>query len=319
MKKTSLVIGIDGGGTKTTALLADLNGNTLAEAIGGPSNFQVIGTEQAAQVLYSQIHSCCSQVGKALKDIGVIVAGLSGAGRESDKIRMRDAFIAVARKARVSFPIVEIESDARIALEGAFSGSPGIILISGTGSIAYGKAHDGSILRTGGWGRILGDEGSGYTIGRHGLTIVCRQLDGRMKRSMLTKLVEQVFGFDSQEKIISAVYREQFEIASVAPLVIEAATKGDEECARIVNRAAFELTELVRTVTLKLEEVGRGRPQQKLPLALYGGLITAENVLRKILCHKITFSLPQIKMIENPGTPEQGAVRLAIKLAESMS
>lgn len=308
-----MILGLDGGGTKTAAVLADRQGHVLAECSGPASNFQIIGVDAAAQVLFSLSTECCRQAGHPLSRIEAIVAGLTGAGREADQDRMKSAFIAHAQTFGATFPRVRIESDARIALEGAFEGGPGIILIAGTGSIAFGKTTDGNILRTGGWGRLIGDEGGGYAMGRDGLNVVSKELDGRLKKTLLAKLVESEFGFSGQEKIIEEVYRNNFDLASLAPLVIKAAEQHDHECERILNRSAYELSELVRALTFRMEAATRG-PRQKIPLAFIGSLLQTESVFSKIVKHKIEFSLPQISVRKPVAAPVMGAVLMAREL-----
>ncbi|MBF8247713.1 MAG: putative N-acetylglucosamine kinase [Bacteroidetes bacterium] len=188
-KKNRYVVGIDGGGTKTAAVIADLRSTFAAEAKGPASNFQVIGVEKASEVLFAIVQECRRTVGCELEDIAFVLAGLTGAGRASDQKRMGEAFRSFSMKQGADFKNIRIESDARVALEGAFKGKPGIILIAGTGSIAFGKDLKGNICRVGGWGRTIGDEGGGYAIGRDGLNAVTRDLDGRGERTKLTKRV----------------------------------------------------------------------------------------------------------------------------------
>jgi N-acetylglucosamine kinase-like BadF-type ATPase len=309
MTKQQFVIGLDGGGTKTAAMLADLRGNALVEETGGASNFQIIGVEKAAATIYSLIEACCQQIGCAISDIACVTAGLTGAGRAGDQERMRVGLLHHAEQKGGALRDVRIESDARIALEGAFKGKVGIILIAGTGSIAFGKDQEGVVHRVGGWGRLLGDEGSGYVLGRDALNAVTKQLDERGKPTLLTELLAKEFNLSTQEHIITAVYRENFDIASVAPLVIEAAEQNDAEAARILNRATFELTEHVRAMLMKLERTSRVR--QRVPLAFIGSVITSDNVFTRILRHKITFSLPQISIVPPEASPVYGAVLLA--------
>lgn len=313
MERQQFVIGIDGGGTKTAASLADLHGNVLAEEVGAASNFQIIGVEQAAEALFAVAEACCQKAGLSLGQVKTLVAGLTGAGRADDQQRMHKGLESYAQSRGVAFDRVVIESDARIALEGAFNGGPGIILICGTGSIAFGKSPDGKVFRVGGWGRIVGDEGSGFAIGRDGLNAVTRQLDGRGKKTLLTDLVARKFNLRTQEEIIAAVYRENFDIASVAPLVIEAAEQHDTESERILNKATFELTEHVRSLVFMLEAASAERARRKIPLAFIGSVISAESVLTKILRHKITFSLPQISIVKPQASPSYGAVLLALQ------
>ncbi len=313
MSSRQFVIGIDGGGTKTAATLADMQGNVLTEVVGAASNFQIIGVEQAAAALYAVAEACCQKAGLSLGQVKTLVAGLTGAGRAADQQRMKTGFESYAQQRGVWFERVVIESDARIALEGAFKGGAGIILICGTGSIAFGKSYSGAVFRVGGWGRILGDEGSGYAIGRDGLNAITRQLDGRGKKTLLTELVARTFNLRTPDEIITAVYREQFDVAAVAPLVIEAAAQHDAECERILNRATFELTEHVRSLVLKLEAASPERARQKIPLAFIGSVISTESVFTKILEQTITCSLPQISLVKPMAPPSYGAVLLALR------
>jgi len=314
MAKKQLVVGMDGGGTKTAAMLSDLDGLVLGEETGGASNPQVVGPEKSGEVIVGLLEKLCAKAKCSTNEVLAIVAGLAGAGRDGDKERVKNATLAEAKKRRTQIGRVTVESDGRIALEGAFKGRLGIILIAGTGSFSLAKDHKGGIHRAGGWGRVVGDEGSGYVIGRDGLNAVAKHLDGRGKPTMLTKLINEKLGLTSQEKIINGVYRENFDVATIAPLVIESAAANDVECARILNKATFELAEHVRTLVNKIEETSRSR--SKIPLAFIGGLINNENIYQKILKHKITFSLPQIQIIAPEASPAYGAVLLSIRTAQ---
>ncbi|MCX6141663.1 MAG: hypothetical protein NTZ35_00440, partial [Ignavibacteriales bacterium] len=241
MAKNQFVIGMDGGATKTAAMLSDLSGNVLAEDTSGPSNPQVVGFERVGEVIVGLVVELSDRAGCKTNDVVSLVAGLAGAGREGDKDQVKAAIANEARKRKVVMGHVGIETDGRIALEGAFKGKPGIIIIAGTGSFALAKDHKGATHRAGGWGRILGDEGSGYTIGRDGLNAVTKHLDGRGKPTLLTELIASRFGLSNHEKIIGAIYRGNFDVATVAPLVIEAAEAKDAECQRSLNKATFEL------------------------------------------------------------------------------
>lgn len=314
MARKQYVIGMDGGGTKTAAMLCDVNGNILAEEMGGPTNPNIVGVERTAEVIVGLLGSLCDRLGCATNDVLSIVAGLAGAGRDADKDRIKTAVLAEAKKRKTPIGTVIIETDGRIALEGAFKGKPGIILIAGTGSFALAKDHKQGIHRAGGWGRILGDEGSGYVIGQDGLNAVTKHLDGRGKATMLTTLIDLRFGLLNQDRILNAIYRENFDVASIAPLVIEAAEAKDNECARILNKATFELFEHVRVLVNKIEASSHARA--KIPLSLIGGLISNDNVYRKILTHKITFSLPQVMVVPPDASPAYGAVLLSIRSAQ---
>jgi N-acetylglucosamine kinase-like BadF-type ATPase len=314
MANRKFVIGMDGGATKTAAMLSDLNGNVLAEETGGPSNPQVVGFETVAEVIVGLMEELSGRAGCKTSDVVTLVAGLAGAGREGDKDQVKTAIALEAKKRKLALGGIGIETDGRIALEGAFKGKPGIIVIAGTGSFALAKDHKGATHRAGGWGRILGDEGSGYAIGRDGLNAVTKHLDRRGKPTLLTGLIDRKFGLSNHEKIIGAIYRSSFDVSTVAPLVIEAAEAKDAECQRILNKATFELFEHVRVLVNRIEETKSARA--KIPVAFIGGLISNENVYRRILTQKITFSMPQVSVVLPEASPTYGAVLLSIRAAQ---
>lgn len=309
-KKNRYVVGLDGGGTKTAAIIADLHGTLAGEAKGPASNFQVIGVEKASDVLFAMVQECCRAVSCEFEDVACVLAGLTGAGRPSDQERMGEAFRSLSRKRGADFKNIRIESDARVALEGAFKGKPGIILIAGTGSIAFGKDEKGSIYRAGGWGRMIGDEGGGYAIGRDGLNAVTRELDGRGEHTNLTKLVAEEFGLKDQESIIAAVYRDNFDLASLARIVIDTVSAHDPVCEQIVDRAASELTDHVRTIAIKMGG-------KSIPLAFIGTVLSVENALANALRKKIASALPHISIAQPLSPPAYGAVLMALDAAQS--
>jgi len=312
MKLSQFVIGIDGGGTKTAAIIANLNGNILAQHVAGPSNFQMMGVEKAARVVVSLIRECCDSVGCIPKNIRATTIGLAGAGRPEDKKRMVDGLRRLTASKRNTLRRVRIESDALIALEGAFKGGAGIILIAGTGSIAFGKDEKGNIYRTGGWGRILGDEGSGFFIGKHAMTVVCRHLDGRSAPTLLTAMVAKKFGLKSSTDIISAVYKDNMNIAAIAPLVFEAAKKGDAAASEIIQLSSVELTEHVRALVMKIQGGKTETVRRKIPLSFIGGLIAEETSLTRALRRQISNSFPNIDIVEPMAPPVYGAVLMAL-------
>ncbi len=306
MQNTKLVIGIDGGGTKTVALLADEFGDVLIEEVDEPSNFQIIGVETAAKTLLKLIKTCCTKVGCAPNMVAVIVMGLTGAGRLSDQDRIAEGIKKLARSRHVKLNTIIVESDARIALEGALRGASGIIMIGGTGSIAYGKDSDGIIHRVGGWGRILGDEGGGYFLGREALLAVMRQYDGRGESTLLTELITAKHKLENVEAIISAVYSEKLDIASLAPDVIEAAREGDRVAEKILQQGAVEIEEHVRVLSSKLNST------QKIHTVLLGGLLSGENLYSRIVREKISGSLPNVQIQPAMASASYGAVLMAL-------
>jgi N-acetylglucosamine kinase-like BadF-type ATPase len=313
MKRSGFVIGMDGGGTKTAAIIADFQGNILAQHVAGPSNFQIIGVEKAARTVYLLVRECCKSVGASPDEIRAMTVGLTGAGRPNDQKRMADGLHKVASSKKIKLRNVRIESDARIALEGAFKGGAGIILIAGTGSIAFGKDEGGNVHRVGGWGRILGDEGSGYFMGRYALTAVCRDLDGRSAPTILTKMIAKKFSMKSPTDIITAVYKNNFDIATVAPLVLDAAGKNDAVGLEIVQLASSELTDHVRALLEKLQPHSEENVRRNVPLSFIGGLIANETPLSRILRDQISQSLPHVNIISPMSPPVYGAVVMALQ------
>ena len=312
MKLSEFVVGIDGGGTKTAAIIADFKGTILAEHVAGPSNFQMIGIEKAAAVVLSLVQRCCESVDGFPKNIRATTIGLAGAGRLDDQKRFSEGFRKIASAKKVALRRVRIESDARIALEGAFDGGEGIVLIAGTGSVAFGKDGRGIIHRVGGWGSILGDEGSGFFIGKQALTAVSRHFDGRSLPTILTPMIAKKFKLRTDADIITAVYHKGFNIAAIAPLVFEAMEKGDAAASEIVQRAASELTGHVRALTMKFYESGERASGRRIPLSFVGGLIANETPLSQALRRQISESFPNVNIVAPKSPPVYGAVLMAL-------
>ena len=225
MEQPKYVIGIDGGATKTAAVVCDLKKSILAEAHTGGSNALNIGFVPAAQTILDLIEECRRTLDCTISRFGSIVAGLAGMGREADRLDMESLLKKLAAERGWHLTDVSVESDARITLEGAFGGKPGIVIIAGTGSLVVAKDAKGAMHRAGGWGRIIGDDGSAYDIGREALRAVTHAIDGTGPKTALTKLLAVNFNLDSQESIINAVYKNSFDIAGIAPFVIQAAGK----------------------------------------------------------------------------------------------
>ncbi len=307
MKHEKYIIGMDGGGTKTHAVITDQKGMIRAEHVSGPSNFQIIGVEKAAETIFSLIEMCCDSVDCRISDIAAVVCGLTGAGRTGDQERMAAGLKKYARTKNVRLKKVVIESDARVALEGAFKGSAGIILIAGTGSIAFGKDAKGNVHRVGGWGRVLGDEGSGYYLGRLGITAVVRHIDGRGEKTKLTTMIAKEFGLTDQTAIINAVYKNSFDVASVAPLVIKAAEKNDAVCRAIIENAVVELAWHIQVAAEKLSKSSAKKVKDKIHVSFIGGLIAHDTIVARFLAQYLHSNYPFIDIIQPMASPAYGA------------
>lgn len=297
-------IGIDGGGTKTKCILTDENLNTLFENVGGPSNFLLIGAEKVSETILDHITNCCFAKNITSDLIAGIVLGTTGAGRKSDVEILEKQILKDSKEKNIKINKLRIESDARIALEGAFSGKAGSILIAGTGSIMFGKDEEGVIHRIGGYGRYIGDEGSGYRIGRKGLNAVARAFDGRAKQTRIIDFLSQEFSITSPEELITEVYRNNFSIPSVAPLVFEAAESGDITSQRILEDEANELLAHLSAMKLKLNV-------SLLKVSLIGSILTTPNYFSYLFNEMVVRKYNDVKIMEAEHSPEFGAALMA--------
>jgi N-acetylglucosamine kinase-like BadF-type ATPase len=180
------------------------------------------------------------------------------------------------------------------------------VLVGGTGSIALYRTESNQFLRAGGWGYLLGDEGSGYAIGRDGLNAVFRQLDGRTEKTLLTKKALDHYGEQQVESLLTKVYIDHADVASFAPKVFEAGVERDRVANGILIKNSTELVELVRVLVMQV------RPKKKLPVALMGGLLESENVYSKLVRDKIIHALPHVVVQKPKFSAAFGAAILGI-------
>jgi len=298
-------IGIDGGGTKTKLIIVDEKLTKIYEKEGGASNFLMSGVEKVSEMLFDLIFSSLSGANIDLKDIASTLMGTTGAGRRSDAERLETGFYEFCRVKGVEYKKFYVESDARIALEGAFSGGPGAILIAGTGSIMFGKDSKGNIHRVGGFGRFIGDQGSGYMIGRKGLISITKYYDGRGIPTKLTSLVKEKYNISTPEELIVEIYRNNFDIASVAPLVMKAAEMEDEVCLEILEEEKDELIMHIVSMLEKLKE-----PIMKL--CLIGGTIANDNIYSRMFKEEVEKKFKNVKIQTPDYEPAIGAAIMAI-------
>src|SRR5215831_6142828 len=226
------VLGIDAGGTKTVCQLADGEGNVLAEARRGGANLQASGELEVEKVLHGVME-------EALADRDVIPSaiclGIAGVDRPDDARVVRGIMRRIGYKARTL-----VVNDALVALEAGAPAQPGVVIIAGTGSIAYGRNDRNQAARAGGWGYVLGDEGSGYWIGRAALRAVLREADRRGPATKLTELLLDYYGVPRAQDLIHQVYAATLRpsaIAALAQCVMTAFSGGDEVAIGILRGA----------------------------------------------------------------------------------
>ncbi len=304
------LIGIDGGGTKTDSAITDLSGNIIHQTTGKASNFLVVGIEEAVENIFALIEENLFKLEGDFADVKQIVIGAAGAGRKEDAQLLEKSFQDYADQQGVHFKGVKVVSDAHIALEGAFPNSAGCILIAGTGSILFGKDEKGIIHRVGGFGRLIGDEGSGYSIGRKALNAVSKASDGRGEETMISELLDAKMNHNTSKNIINKVYNENLDVASVAKIVIEAAEEGDPIAENILEEEADELVLHIRSLIYKIQT-------SNLNVAFSGSLIDNKNFYSDLLKNKIKSTLPNVKVVKPANPPVSGAILFAKRLAST--
>ena len=300
-----LVVGADGGGSKTRAVVARADGTVIGSADGPGSAVRPGGISHAADVIAACVLA-------ALRDAGVedvpaaLVAGVAGVGRDRERAELLEALAS-----RGLATSIQVTTDAAIALDDAFASGPGILLIAGTGSIAYARAPDGRFDRCGGWGPVLGDEGGGAWIGRRALNVAAAAADGREPDTALLPALLGVIGADEPSAMITwAANARPADFAALAPVVLRVAADGDLRANSVLALAVEELVLHVRTLarTLFVDE------RAAIPLAFAGGLLVRGAALRRRLEHRLRTAVPGAQLRQSDVEPWRGAVRGALRM-----
>ncbi|MCH8032887.1 MAG: hypothetical protein IH950_03880 [Bacteroidetes bacterium] len=298
------LIVFDCGATKTECALTDINGKILYTTTGGAANFLVTGTDGTTRIILSLLNDCIKKFNTDYSNIDQIVIGAAGAGRKKDAEKLESSLLEIFSADGINIKSLKVVGDAQIALQGAFPNEAGCILIAGTGSIIYGKDEKGNIYRTGGFGRLLGDEGGGFSIGKKGLQAAAKYFDGRGEETLIIKLIEEKYSIRTTDELIAKVYKENFDIASVAEVVIIAAKKEDQIAHHILLEESEELIHHLSTMMKKMNTID-------LSVSFAGSLILNNNVYSDMLRGKIKTSLPSVKIVAPKYSPIEGAILLA--------
>ncbi|MHB1319005.1 MAG: N-acetylglucosamine kinase [Anaerolineae bacterium] len=272
-----LYLGIDGGGSGLRVVLADADLTVYGRAEGPGANPSLVGRTRAASILHEAVLAALGTIPSA--SVAAAAIGLAGAAASHSRAWLTDVVRAVLPEARV-VP----SADYEIALVGALGRRLGVIVLAGTGALAYGVNAAGQSALAGGWGYLLGDEGGGYWLGREGLQAVLRSDDGRGPDTTLSSTLLPTLGLADARDLIPWLYHEgrarTAEIAALAPLVLEAAAAGDGRALSLVERGADELGSAVDAVRDRLGYA-------KAPIAFAGGLLSAPNPLSTALCSRL--------------------------------
>lgn len=296
------VLGFDVGSSQTQCLLADGDGRVVGRARGAGANIQVIGELETEKVLYSMMQSV---TGGSPIALAAICVGMAGVDREEDAAVVRSIVRRIGRSARVL-----VVNDALVALQAGVGDDPGIVIVSGTGSIAYGRNAAGRAARAGGWGYVLGDEGSGYWLGRMALRAVVRAADGRGGATALTGHILTHFNVTHPRQLVREIYSQGLapsQIAVLAQCVQAAADEGDTVAREILQVAARELVAAAGSVTAQLS-----MSAEAFTFVLAGGIFHAVPWLRDELSRRLTDVAPRSRAKVLREEPALGAVQLAL-------
>jgi len=305
----SYYLGIDGGGTKTTCAVGD-ESHLLATATAGPSNIVRVGEAQARESLQAAVRQACAAAGITPAQVAHTCVGGSGAARPELAEAVRRCLAEI-----LPTPI-DVVGDMRIALEAAFDNGPGVIVIAGTGSIAYGRDEMGTTVRAGGWGFAIGDEGSAHWIGRAAVSAVLRAADLHPgDHSSLADALFKAWGVQSLPDLARAANSvPPPDFAALFPAV---AASDDDSARQVLTDAGRELACVAGVVIRRLfaTEQTSSIPVA-VPVAMIGGVFRRAALVRQVFCDDLRAHEPRAEVNPHVVEPVEGALRLARRAAK---
>lgn len=302
------LLAIDGGGTKTIAVITDEKGNVLSTGKSGTANYHVAGKKGAINTLKEVITKAVNNLKEHYYPDRFVeisfqkcVFALAGIDTSIDQVNVDEIVSQALAKSGVKINKVIIENDALSVLLGATNNQPGAILIAGTGSIVF--AHDGkdNYVRTGGLGHRLGDEGSGYWIGKQAISAILKMHDGRGPKTLLQELVLEHFNFTDHEALYNWVYSPDFSIHQVGALakIVEKANYQEDAVSRtILERSADELYQLVSTAVKRI-----GITEVPFKLLLLGGVLQNSDFVKGQLLDRVKQTMPDADLLSTHKKP----------------
>ena len=304
------VLGIDGGGTKTTGVIANAKGEIVAEATVGGTNLNSVDRAIVEGELAKLIDALKAENSEVFLQIKRVFAGMAGGGNKSNKEDLKSILTSLV----ASSVNVTVDHDAITALYSGTLGRPGIVQIAGTGAITYGINQNGEQGRVGGWGHLFSDYGSGYAIGRDGLSAAFMAHDGLTEYTSLTELLLQHFEKEELPDIIREIYQGENPkgmIASLSRLVVDAADQGDQTAKGIINKNGVQLGEAISTLIKKLFAVELG--SEAIPVVLAGGLFNRYDLFKDSIEKTIIDNQINVEIIIPEILPVGGAVIAAFR------
>ena len=301
-----LVVGVDGGGTKTRVLLADASGKNLARVEGEGSALRPGQESEAADTIAALIEAALLKADRVGVRPAVCVIGVAGGGQE----RAAQALWSAIAQKRVCDDVL-VQSDATSALDDAFGDGAGVLVVSGTGSSAFARGSNGVIERCGGWGPMVGDEGSGGWLGRRALGVIAAAQDGREPETALLGAILTATECESAEDLIQwAAAATPAKYATLVPVVTQVASTGDLRANALVSLCVEELVLHVRTLARR----SFGDERAAIPVALAGGLMARGTLIRKRLEQRLKSAVPGATVRSEDVDAARGAVRRARRL-----
>ncbi|MGB8064040.1 MAG: BadF/BadG/BcrA/BcrD ATPase family protein [Candidatus Sulfotelmatobacter sp.] len=302
-------LGIDGGGTKTTCAVGD-DAHLLATAVSGPSNIVRVGGSQARESLLQGVQQACAAAGITPRQVAGTCVGGSGAAHPELAAVVRDCLSEV-----LSSPI-DVVGDMQIALEAAFDTGPGVIVIAGTGSIAYGRDQQGRTVRAGGWGFAIGDEGSAHWIGRSAVNSLLRASDriNGISETPLAKALFKAWGVASLGDLArgaNSVPPPDF--AALSPAVF---VSNDDVAAQVLTAAGRELSAIALVVIGRLFAKDH---TAAVPVAMTGGVFRYAPRVREVFYNELRRLDSRAEINLQVVDPVEGALRMARRAAASRS
>jgi glucosamine kinase len=309
----SYYLGIDGGGTKTTCAVGD-ESRTLATATAGPSNIVRVGEAQARESLLRSVRQACAAAGITMAQVSRTCVGGSGAARPELAEFVRSALAEI-----LTTPI-DVVGDMQIALEAAFDTGPGVMVIAGTGSIAYGRDAQGTTVRAGGWGFAIGDEGSAHWIGRTAVNAVLRAADPRDGAtsdvtpvgSSLAGALLKAWGVRSLDDLARAA--NSIPPPDFARLFPAVAASEDDLAIHVLTSAGRELAAAAAVVIRHLFAKDRSAV---VPVAMTGGVFRHAPLVRQVFYNELAAMKPRGELNPEVVEPVEGALRMARRAASS--
>lgn len=299
----AIFLGIDGGGSKTSCLIGDET-SILGAGTAAGSNLVRVGEAQARQSIIAAIHQACAVAHVAPQQIQRVCLGLAGAARpEISELAHRIIAEIIPGE-------TEVVGDIVIALEAAFGREPGVIVIAGTGSIAYGRNAAGQTARAGGWGFAISDEGSGHWIGRAFVAAAIRSCDeGEGENARALDSLMKSWRVETREQLVPAANATPPpDFAALFPVVLSLADSGDPIARDVLTRAGAELAKVAGTVIRRLF------PQSgAVPVAMSGGVFSSSPLVRQVFYNNLRSAHPDAAINLSVIEPVRGALELARK------